>query len=113
MSTDADASTTPAGMAEFIVEAFLHYNREFRRITRRARSRFERREWAAGQEDAAERIDLYDRIVNGTVAELRTRLDDRAQDRELWAAIKEYYARRILDYPDSEFFKTFFSSITR
>ena len=113
MSPDDDAPTLAADTAEFIVEAFLHYNREFRRITRRARGRFVRREWAAGQEDAAERIDLYDRIVKGTVAELRTRLDERGQDRELWAAIKAHYARRILDYPDSEFFKTFFSSITR
>ncbi|WP_405223109.1 bifunctional isocitrate dehydrogenase kinase/phosphatase [Lentisalinibacter sediminis] len=115
MSADEDdnASTMAAETAEFIVEAFLHYNREFRLITQRARGRFERREWAAGQQDAGERIDLYDKIVNGTVAELKVRLDDRAQDRELWAAIKEHYARMILEYPDSEFFKTFFSSITR
>ncbi len=112
--SDADADAAAAGeIATALVEAFLHYNREFRRITQRARGRFERREWAAGQLDAAERIGLYDRIVSSTVEELRQRLAERSEDRSLWASIKEDYARRIAAYPDSEFFKTFFSSVTR
>ena len=34
-------------------------------------------------------------------------------DRDTWIAIKSQYSELISDWPDSEFFKTFFSSITR
>ncbi len=113
MSAKVEAGITADGIAGAIVDAFLGYNKQFRLITQRARGRFERRQWAAAQNDAAERIDLYDTVVSRTVAELREWLGDRREDRELWAGAKRRYAEEIEAYPDTEFFKTFFSSITR
>jgi isocitrate dehydrogenase kinase/phosphatase len=60
-----------------------------------------------------ERIDLYDRFVTQTIAELRLELGERALDRELWAQIRNEFAAQIEGLPDNEFIKTFFSSITR
>ena len=60
-----------------------------------------------------ERIELYDRFVNQTVAEMRLQLGERALDRELWAQIRDAFAAQIEGLPDNEFTKTFFSSITR
>jgi isocitrate dehydrogenase kinase/phosphatase len=96
-----------------IAGAFAEYNAEFRAITRRAPVRFDALDWKGGQRDAVERIELYDRFVARTVAELREMLGDRAQDRNLWTQIRADFAARIAGLSDTEFTKTFFSSISR
>jgi len=95
------------------VDAFERYNAEFRAITRRAPANFEERDWHSSQRDAVERIELYGRYVDRTVASLRLRLGGETTDRALWAAIKDQFARLIEALPDAEFRKTFFNSLTR
>src|SRR2546423_7293065 len=110
------AEEAPAGARAAprqIVDAFARYNAEFRAITRRAPLRFDARDWRGGQQDAIERIGLYDRFVNQTIAGLRLGLGARALDRDLWRQIHGAFATRITDLPDPEFTKTFFSSISR
>ncbi len=99
--------------ARHLVEAFANYNAEFRAITRRAPLRFDARDWKGSQRDAVERIELYDRFVNQTVAELGAALGDAALERERWRQIRAEFAALISALPDPEFTKTFFSSITR
>ena len=99
--------------ARHTVEAFARYNAEFRAITRRAPLRFDSRDLRASQQDAIERIGLYERFVNQTVAELRERLGSRSLERPLWRRIRGAFAARITEQPDPEFTKTFFSSISR
>jgi isocitrate dehydrogenase kinase/phosphatase len=99
--------------ARQIVDAFARYNAEFRAITRRAPQRFDARDWKGSQRDAVERIDLYDRFVNQTIAELRERLSAAAGQRELWRQVRHEFAAQITDVADPEFTKTFFSSISR
>jgi len=99
--------------AHEIADAFVRYNAEFRAITRRAPLRFDARDAKAGQRDAVERIDLYDRFVNRTVTELKAQLDERALDRDLWMRIRNDFPAEIATLPDPEFAKTFFSSTTR
>jgi len=112
MSEPADAPA-PHECARRIVEAFAHYNAEFRTITRRAPLRFDARDWRGSQRDAVERIELYDHFVNQTVAALRVALGTAATDRSLWRQIRADFAALITDLPDPEFTKTFFSSISR
>ena len=95
------------------VAAFERYNAEFRAITRRAPARFEERDWRGSQHDAVERIELYGRHVDETVAALRIRLGTDAHNRVLWTAIKHEFADLIEAMPDAEFRKTFFNSLTR
>jgi len=99
--------------ARAIFDAFGDYNAEFREITRRARLRFESRDWVAGRRDATERIDLYDRYVARTTEALRGRLAGHANNRALWVQIKACFEDEIRDFIDLEFEKTFFSSISR
>ncbi len=75
--------------------------------------RFDARDSKGSQRDAVERIDLYDKFVNGTVTELRAKLDDQALDRALWMQIRRDFPAEIESLPDPEFAKTFFSSTTR
>jgi len=99
--------------AHEIADAFVRYNAEFRAITRRAPMRFDARDAKASQRDAVERIDLYDRFVNRTVAELKARLGEQALDRDLWMHIRNDFPAEIQTLADPEFAKTFFSSTTR
>ncbi len=110
-------TTKPASAARDcarqIVDAFARYNAEFRAITRRAPQRFDARDWKGGQRDAVERIELYERFVNQTVAELRAALGAEAENRALWRQIHGEFTAQIAELPDPEFTKTFFSSISR
>jgi isocitrate dehydrogenase kinase/phosphatase len=113
-AADNEPSIDPArDCARYIAEAFGHYNAEFRSITRRAPLHFDSRDWKTSQRDAVERIELYDRFVDRSIAELRVKLADKALDGEVWAAIRRHFEAQIAGLPDSEFTKTFFSSITR
>jgi isocitrate dehydrogenase kinase/phosphatase len=108
----AEASL-PGECAKEVFEAFSGYNAEFRAVTRRATARFENRDWRAAQADAVERIELYDRFVDGTVARLKLALGDDARDRALWIEAKLLFTAEIAHQPDNQFAKTFFSSVTR
>src|SRR5580700_12328661 len=107
------ASALAQDCARQTVDAFAHYNAEFRAITRRAPLRFDTRDWRGSQHDAIERIGLYDRFVNQTIEELRATLEAQALDRGLWQQIHDHFARQIAELGDPEFTKTFFSSISR
>lgn len=111
-SLPADESLA-SDCARQIATAFERYNAEFRAITRRAPSRFDTRDAKGSQRDAVERIDLYDRFVNQTAADLRAGLGDRALERALWMRIRQAFPVEIEALPDPEFAKTFFSSTTR
>ncbi|MBU3672102.1 MAG: bifunctional isocitrate dehydrogenase kinase/phosphatase, partial [Sinobacteraceae bacterium] len=99
--------------AQRIAAAFAAYNGEFRTITRRAKTRFEARDWQGSQQDAVERIDLYDKSVNRLVEALRGHLGERAQDRTLWHGIRNRFHSRTAGLPDAAFARTFFSSVSR
>ncbi len=113
MLQDKQADALALEYAKAICEAFKEYNAEFRQITQRSRSRFENRDWKGSQRDAVDRIELYDRIVRRTVVELKRRLGYLSNDRQLWVKTKCHYAKIIQYYVDSEFYKTFYSSISR
>lgn len=99
--------------AALIARGFEDYDARFSDITRRARRRFERRDWKLAHVDAAARIDLYDACVNETLAQLEALLGDRVRSRPLWRAILPAYAERIAALPDRELYKTFHNSLVR
>ena len=115
MSPNPEPAEAPVAhdCARQIADAFVRYNAEFRAITRRAPVRFDERDWKGGQRDAVERIELYDRCVKQTAAELELSLGAAAHDRALWQRIRSEFALQIRSLPDAEFTKTFFSSISR
>jgi isocitrate dehydrogenase kinase/phosphatase len=102
-----------ADCAQTLVDAFADYNADFRAITQRAPQRFEERDWRGSQKDAVERIELYEKYVQGTVDLMRSRLGDDVHERAVWSSIKRRFDEMIDPLPDSEFSKTFFSSVTR
>lgn len=82
-------------------------------VTRRARHRFEARDWSGLAADHVERLDLYARAAVDTAAGLRHALGDRVDDPMVWAGMKAVYAVLVSTRPDSELAETFFNSVTR
>lgn len=113
MTMEASTERLAQRCARSAMEAFIDYDQRFSTITRRAAGRFEQRDPISQQRDNVERIELYDVCVKRARAALLGMLGEHARNRQLWSRIRELYAVAIANYPDSEFFKTFFNSITR
>jgi isocitrate dehydrogenase kinase/phosphatase len=104
---------SPKDQAAAIAEHFRAYNEEFGRITRRAALNFLAEDWHAAQKDAVARIELYEqrvtRCVEAVAADLRPQLGNTA----LWTDIRRAYEMLVARRPDSDFYRTFFNSVTR
>lgn len=109
---DAHHSLDRRGAA-LIESAFQVYHVAFRRITRRARSRFEQMDWHRMQQDSLERLELYSKVLDGTVANVRSILGECTTDKAVWARMKASYASMIADRTDIELAETFFNSVGR
>jgi isocitrate dehydrogenase kinase/phosphatase len=100
-------------LADHLVDGYLDYRRRFDEISRRALRCFERREWGEGQEDARERILLYDVVIHETMTAIRRDLGDDPPDRTAGAAARDAFADWARPRPDSEVAETFFNSVIR
>jgi isocitrate dehydrogenase kinase/phosphatase len=96
-----------------VFDAFRNYNQRFREITRRAARHFDSGDRATGRLDAVRRIELYNKSVSAVIQDLKTLPEDAIGSRDSWRRIKNRYTALIADCADSEFYKTFFSSVTR
>jgi isocitrate dehydrogenase kinase/phosphatase len=99
--------------ARAIRDGFDAYHSRFKRITRRARDRFEARDWHGAHRDALERLDLYGQVLAQVVQGVNEALGGRTRDGSLWAAMKGHYSRLIAGRVDFELAETFFNSVTR
>lgn len=99
--------------ASSIRESFATYLAGFTGITRRARHRFEARDWRGTQADARERLELRPRCVKQAVEELRGMLGAAASDPWLREQLRAEFERDLSDRPDPEIARTFFNSVTR
>lgn len=113
MTESATDSALAASIASCIAQGFEDYHRDFAQISRRARERFQRRDWTAAKADAVERIELYDVCV----AQCRTQLDQLLQGSSelqlLWRQVKQDFAGLIEGRIDGELYKTFYNTLTR
>ncbi len=102
-----------ARCSRLIYEGFESYNRQFRRITDRARRRFEERDWKGQILDIGERVELYDKWCLKIQLRLRREFRTGTDRREGWRQVRDHYGSRIENVPDAGFMKTFFNSISR
>lgn len=108
---------TPSRLAEpvarEIAAAFGEYRKAFLEVTRRARERFERREWGRLRADSTLRLGLYRESVDRAEAATRALLGERCRDRIVWISAKAVYSSLIAQRQDWELAETFFNSVTR
>ena len=113
-ATGDPSGTRLAGLtARAIAAANQRHRDDFEAITRRARARFQDRDWQGAQEDAAERLDLYGQLIDRTEREVRLAMGAQVQDLQVWAGIKAAYSALITGRDDWELAETFFNSVTR
>jgi len=106
-------SVTAKDHAAMLAEHFRLYNEEFGRITRRAALNFLAEDWHTAQLDAVARIELYELRVARAVAAIASQLQSKRTDVPLWIDIKRAYEIIVARRPDSDFYRTFFNSVTR
>ena len=105
----AATGCTPQAAAALIVAQFRAYNEDFGRITRRAADHFLSGDAAARELDAVARIELYEQRVGQTLRALR----DVGAGAGFWEAATAAYGSLIERLADSDFYRTFYNSVTR
>ena len=106
-------SSAGGHVADVIAASFGEFRSEFDVITDRAGARFASRDWRGMLDDATDRLDVYTSCVDSAVATVQAQLDDRLDDRAVWAAAKAAYVDLVRDEPAREIGDTFFNSVTR
>jgi isocitrate dehydrogenase kinase/phosphatase len=97
-----------------ILSGFESYQDQFKRITRRARGRFESQDWHGMQADALQRLDLYKTIVNKVVSQVEQLMGGESHQPDTWIEIKAAYSQILYRYQNEvELAQTFFNSISR
>ena len=109
----AGTTVTEKDCAAIIAGHFRSYNDEFGRITRRAALHFLAQDWHGAQLDAVARIELYDERVSRCVAAVAVAAQHLATDIAYWRAMKRAYEMLVARRPDSDFYRTFFNSVSR
>jgi isocitrate dehydrogenase kinase/phosphatase len=99
--------------ADIIQRGFEEFHESFRAITRRAKDRFESRDWVGIRRDTVRRLGLHSRAVEETLQALRQEFGAQVERRELWAVLKDAFSLAILGSDDCELAQTFFNSCTR
>jgi isocitrate dehydrogenase kinase/phosphatase len=104
---------SPKDQAAAIAEQFRAYNDEFGRITRRAALNFLAEDWNSAQKDAVARIELYEQRVTRCVEAVAEDLRPHLGNASVFTEIKRAYEMLVARRPDSDFYRTFFNSVTR
>jgi len=107
------APDVPGEAAGLIRDSFEAYRAEFRAITDRAQSRFEKREWNAVLGDAEERLGLYHHYLDVIEPRMRGLLGGRVHDYGAWERIKGEYCRAYLGLYHADMALIFFYSVMR
>lgn len=102
-----------ARAAALILDSFLDYHERFADITRRARRRFEQRDWRQSPLDASARIDLSRLCLDEGLARLDQLADERIRAHGFWTQTKLAFANQIATLPDRALARTWFNSLSR
>ena len=94
-----------------ILKGFEKSFRLYNRITAGAKGRFEKAQWQACQQASKDRIALYSKSLNETVAELYSRFTPQHQDAEFWQKLKQDFTQLLQDHPQFELAETFYNSV--
>lgn len=96
-----------------VLMGYVDYYYRFKLITKRARIRFEGRDWHGTQADARSRILLYQEDVGKTTERIRKLLDGERPGPEFWARAKAAYAEEIAHFDTRNIAETFYNSVYR
>ena len=99
--------------AHRILKGYMDYYYSFKLITKRARLRFEERDWHGTQADAVSRISLYRDEVTNTTEQLRQMLQGTDAGPAFWKRVRDAFAEEIDHFNTRNIAETFFNSVYR
>ncbi len=100
-------------VAHRILKGYMDYYYRFKLITKRARLRFEGRDWHGTQADARSRIVLYRDEVRRTTRRLQDLTREQTSDKPFWAKVRDAFAEEIAHFNTRNIAETFFNSVYR
>lgn len=103
----------PVEIAQQILNGFKIFISDFREITKRAKKRFETRDWHGIQSDSQERLNLYKSSVLSIAEAVRQNMGDYSVDHQVWRAIKTNFAQLLESSEGHEVIETFYNSVCR
>jgi len=113
IAVDVFEEILPCDVAHHILGDYLRYHHQYKRINKRAKLRFERRDWQGIQSDSNERISQYSVFVDYTTLEIRKILGDRIDDYRTWKEIRNLYFEEIINFNTRNIAETYFNSVFR
>ena len=103
----------PYDVAHLILVDYLKYSHQFKRVTKRAKIRFEQRDWLGMQQDMKERILLYREAVGTTTDTIKVFLEDKSTNIHFWKSVKALYFDEIRNFNTRNIAETFYNSVFR
>ncbi|MCB0631065.1 MAG: bifunctional isocitrate dehydrogenase kinase/phosphatase [Saprospiraceae bacterium] len=103
----------PYDVAHIILADYSAYHREYKRITKRAKIRFERRDWKGIQADSNERVTLYRDSVGATTEKVLEFLGVRHHNRDTWKLVKQMFTEEIFNFNSRNIAETYYNSVYR
>jgi isocitrate dehydrogenase kinase/phosphatase len=113
MTENPFAKLLPYDVAHLILGEYIKYYHQYKRITKRAKIRFEIKDWHGVQTDARERVTMYRQIIGNTTDKVLDLLGDKACDREVWREVRQMYLEDITNFNTRNVAETFYNSIFR
>jgi isocitrate dehydrogenase kinase/phosphatase len=99
--------------AQAILQAFEAFQGQFKAITRRAKGRFEAKDWAGIHQDMTERLELQETCVGEILVWFSHQPTAETKQKTFWMELKSHYSSLIAARPDRELAETFFNSVAR
>lgn len=97
--------------AKSLLEGFDRHYRLFRELSRGAKDRFARGDWAAVRQAVRTRIDMYDERVRENVSTLRERFPAECQSESFFREVKVAYIGLLYEHKQPECAETFYNSV--
>lgn len=101
----------PYDVAQFILGECTKYHHEFKAITKRAKPRFEHRDWHGIQDDIRLRFSLYRDYVGNAKIRLADMLGDKISCPALWQEAKMMYEELAMNLYYQDIAETFYNSV--
>lgn len=96
-----------------ILTGYVEYYYQFKRITKRARYRFEARDWHGIQADARERITLYRNCVGTTTEKVLDAIGTAPTDAAFWREVQAAFRAEVIHFNTRNIAETFYNSVFR
>ncbi len=98
-------------IAEKILKGFDKHFSIFNEITTQAQQRFEAADWGAERQASIQRIKLYDKRVDETVAVIKNKFELYPMNGAIWTKVKTDFILLLQDHQQPELAETYFNSV--